>query len=138
MTAAEVRGLSGGAVRSKGVPLRRARGVGSGAPAAPVVVEERNRPLRVARMLAVAHEIVRLVDVGEFEDLADAARVLGFTRARITQLVDLTLLAPDIQEAVLFAEVSPGRDAVTERGLRSVVAAGSWRAQRAANPNFGV
>lgn len=124
-----VKGLSGGAVRSTAVPLRRRHAVGGDAPAAPVV-EERKRPLRVARMLAIAHEIVRLVDEGAFEDLADAARTLGFTRARVTQLVDLTLLAPDIQEALLLAEVPPGRDPVTERGLRAVAARGAWRGQR--------
>jgi hypothetical protein len=57
--------------------------------------------------------IVRLVDEGTFVDLADAARLLGFTRARITQLIDLTLLTPAIQEAVLFAEVVAGRDHIS-------------------------
>ena len=136
MIAAEVKGLSGGPVQSQGVRFR-CGGPQSGLRSPVPVVEERRRPLRVARMLAVAHEIVRLVDEGAFEDLADAARTLGFTRARITQIVDLTLLAPDIQEALLFAEVPPGRDAVTERAMRAVVAAGSWRAQRAAKSAAG-
>jgi hypothetical protein len=81
------------------------------------------RPLHVARMLALAHEIVRLIGDGTFADQADAARALGFTRARITQLVDLTLLAPEIQEEILFAEVRSGRDFVSERALRRI---GSW------------
>ena len=66
-----------------------------------------------------------------FADLADAARVLAFTRARVTQLVDLTLLAPDNQETLLLAGALPVRDAVTERGLRAVLASGCWRDQRA-------
>lgn len=97
-------------------------------PAAP-----RPRPLHVARMLALAHEIVRLVDEGTFADLADAARVLGFTRARITQLVDLTLLAPEIQERLLFAETANGRDEVSERHLRRLVRRSSWAEQRSAD-----
>jgi predicted XRE-type DNA-binding protein len=84
------------------------------------------RPLAVARMLALAHEIVRLIEDGTFDDQAHAARALGFTRARITQLVDLTLLAPEIQEEVLFAEVAKGRDTVSERRLRALVALRSW------------
>ena len=68
------------------------------------------RPLHVAWMLALAHDIVRHIAEGTFADQADAARALGFTRARITQLVDLTLLAPAIQEQILFEEVAVGRD----------------------------
>lgn len=111
---------------------RRGRSVGvSRVP----VVESRAatpRPLAVARMLALAHEIVRLVDEGRFADLADAARLLGFTRARITQLVDLTPLAPAIQEAVLFAEVGAGRDHTSGRRLRALVRMSDWRAQERA------
>ena len=88
------------------------------------------RPLAVARMLALAHEIVRLIDEGMFADQADAARVLGFTRARMTQLIDLTLLAPAIQEEVLFAEVVAGRDRASERALRALVRVADWREQR--------
>ncbi|MCC6645128.1 MAG: hypothetical protein IT374_06100 [Polyangiaceae bacterium] len=128
MTVPDVKGLSGAPCWSEGLPSARRGRAGD---VAATRIDERRRPLRVARMLAIAHEVVRLVDEGAFEDLADAARTLGFTRARITQIVDLTLLAPEIQEALLFAEVPPGRDPVTERGLREVVAAGSWRGQRA-------
>jgi hypothetical protein len=60
-------------------------------------------------MLALGHEIVRLVDEGLLKDLADAADLLGFTRARVTQIVDLTLLAPEIQEALLFGDGAQGR-----------------------------
>ena len=88
------------------------------------------RPLHVAWMLALAHDIVRHIAEGTFADQADAARALGFTRARITQLVDLTLLAPAIQEEILFEEVALGRDRVSGRHLRAVVAAPSWREQR--------
>jgi hypothetical protein len=80
-------------------------------------------------MLALGHEIVRLVDEGLLKDLADAAELLGFTRARVTQIVDLTLLAPDIQEALLFGDGGPGQ---AEHRLRAVVAAGDWAVQRAA------
>ena len=56
---------------------------------------------RVARMLALAHEIDRLIRAGELRDLADAARAMGLTRARVTQIANLLLLAPAIQEAIL-------------------------------------
>ncbi len=70
---------------------------------------------------------MRLVDEGLLKDLADAAELLGFTRARVTQIVDLTLLAPDIQEALLFGDECAGQ---AEHRLRAVVAAGDWGEQR--------
>jgi len=93
------------------------------------------RPLAVARMLAMAHEIVRLIDEGAFVDQADAACALGFTRARMSQIIDLTLLAPAIQEEILFAEVGAGRDPVTERGLRRVAATRLWAEQPRPTPS---
>lgn len=95
---------------------------------------KRSRPLRAARMLAMAHEIERLITEGAFADRADAARKLGFTRARISQLLDLTLLAPDLQERLLTMETAEGADPITEHRLRTVVAMTSWRGQREAWP----
>src|SRR5262245_32209472 len=58
---------------------------------------EAKRPLRVARMLALAHRCAALIASGAAPDRAELARRLGLSRARMTQLLDLTLLAPDIQ-----------------------------------------
>lgn len=91
---------------------------------------EPKRPLRVARMLALAHRMQAMLDSGEVEDQATLARRLGFSRARVTQLLALLLLAPDIQEEILFIMVPPGRDPVTEHGLREVVRATLWSEQR--------
>ena len=51
------------------------------------------RPARAAVMLALAHKIQDAIDGGILRDRAEAARRLGLTRARVTQLLDLTLLA---------------------------------------------
>lgn len=91
---------------------------------------EPKRPLRVARMLALAHRMQAMLDSGEVDDQATLARRLGFSRARVTQLLDLLLLAPDIQEEILFTQVPPGRDPVTEHGLREAVRASLWAEQR--------
>ena len=85
---------------------------------------------RVARHLSLAHEIDRHVRAGELDDLAHAARAFGLTRARVTQIVSLTLLAPTIQEEILaLPPVTVGRDAITERSLRSIVAEPAWGRQ---------
>lgn len=88
------------------------------------------RPARVAQMLAFAHGLQAAIDRAEFRDQAAAARHFQLTRARVTQLMNLTLLAPDIQEQVLFLEAVDGREPMSERDLRAVMAAGDWAAQR--------
>ncbi len=90
------------------------------------------RPARVARMLALAHRLEAAIERGEYADRAEVARVLGFTRARISQLLDLTLLAPDIQERVLALQALDGREPLAERALREVVRHEGWTEQRAA------
>jgi hypothetical protein len=88
------------------------------------------RPARVAVMLALAHQIQRKIDRGEIPDQAAAARRLELTRARLTQLLDLTLLGPDVQERVLALESVGGTEPLSERVLRPVARAPSWVEQR--------
>ena len=88
------------------------------------------RPSRLARMLAFAHGVEAAIHRGEYRDRAGAARKLGLTRARLTQLLDLALLAPDIQEQILFSEAVDGVEPFTERGLRAVVRERAWELQR--------
>lgn len=61
------------------------------------------------------------------------ARALGFSRARITQLMDLLLVAPDIQHEILHLEVPPGAQPISERALRATVLKSlDWGEQRRA------
>jgi len=89
------------------------------------------RPARVAVMLALAHKIAAAIDAGQLQDQADAARRLDLTRARVTQLLALLALAPDLQEHVLFLESVDGIEPLTERALRRTIRSWSWEAQRA-------
>ena len=89
------------------------------------------RVLRVVRMLALAHKIDTMIKAGEVRDLAEAARAIGVTRARVTQIANLLLLAPEIQEAILgLPPVTSGRDPISERALRRIVAEPEWNRQR--------
>jgi hypothetical protein len=90
------------------------------------------RPARVALMLALAHKVQEAIDAGKVADRADVARRLGFTRARITHLLDLLLLAPDLQDEVLGLVAVDGKEPMSERTIRAVAGAGSWFAQRRA------
>jgi len=68
---------------------------------------------------------------GDVRDYADLARFGHVSRARLSQIMDLLLLAPDIQEQILFIEpVVDGDDPVRERQLRGIVAVLDWRKQR--------
>ena len=90
------------------------------------------RPAKVAQQLALAHHLQAAIDRGAIADRADVARKLGLTRARVTQLLDLLLLAPDLQDAVLALEAVDGAEPMAERTLRAVAHAGTWAEQRAA------
>jgi hypothetical protein len=63
-------------------------------------------------------------------DRAEVARRFGLSRARVTQLLNLTLLAPDIQERVLALEAVDGLEPTSERALREVSCAVEWEEQR--------
>lgn len=98
---------------------------------APKVPEPVRKPARVARMLAFAHGLKRAVERGDYQDFAEAARQVGLTRGRVSQLMDLTLLAPAIQEEILFLERVDGIEPMTERRLREVVKHQGWEEQQA-------
>ncbi len=86
--------------------------------------------LRAARMLAVAHALSGMLDRGEAPSRDELARALGVSQARLSQLLDLLLLAPDIQEELVFMRAPPGADPIPERALRHVVRAAAWPEQR--------
>lgn len=90
------------------------------------------RPAKIAKMLALAHHLAAAIDRGVVADQATAARKLGISRGRMTQLLDLTLIAPDLQARILELEAVDGAEPLHERQLRAVVAAGMWPQQRAA------
>ena len=107
------------------------RGVRFDAAAPQPKPEPVRRPARVAQMLALAHKIQEAIDRGAVPDRATVARRLGFTRARVTQLLDLALLAPDIQERLLQLEAVDGKEPMSERALRGVLQRWRWQDQRA-------
>ena len=99
-------------------------------PSPPPTFEPVRRPARVARLLALAHHLQRAIDNGEIQDRAALARKYGITRARVTQLLNLTLLAPDIQEQVLALEAVDGLEPTSERALRELSLLVEWVEQR--------
>ena len=86
---------------------------------------------RVSRLMALAIRFEQLVRDGVVADYAELARLGHVSRARVTQVLNLLNLAPEIQEALLFLpRVERGKDPVTERELRAIVAVRGRRKQR--------
>ncbi|QNN25442.1 hypothetical protein HED60_14085 [Planctomycetales bacterium ZRK34] len=87
---------------------------------------------RISRLMALAIHFERLIQDGVVEDFADIARLGHVTRARVTQIMNLRLLAPDIQESLLdLPGTTTGRDPIRERQLRAITAESHWGKQRA-------
>jgi hypothetical protein len=68
---------------------------------------------------------------GEVTDFAELARLTMATRARMTQIMNLLLLAPDIQEEILYLpRSSGGHDPIREKAIRPIAAIPDFRKQR--------
>jgi len=99
------------------------------APAAPAV--EAGRVPRLSRLMALAIRFEKLVRDGTVRDYADLARLGNVSRARLTQIMNLLNLAPDIQEEILFLpRTDRGFDPIPERRVRAIAAVPDWRKQR--------
>jgi len=85
---------------------------------------------RVVELLQMALEWQLQLDAGEVETQAAIARREGITRARVTQIMALLRLAPEIREHILAMSETVGRPEISERSLRAVVALASPAEQR--------
>lgn len=86
---------------------------------------------RVSRWMALALRCENFLRQGHVASYAELARLGQVTHARISQIMNLLHLAPDIQEAILFLpRTQRGRDAVLLRDLQPIAAVLDWRRQR--------
>ena len=93
-------------------------------------IEPGNLP-RVSKLMALAIRFDGLVQRGEVRDYADLARLGYVTRARITQIMNLLNLSPDIQEKILLLpKTTKGREPIREKYLRAITAEPYWHRQR--------
>ena len=86
---------------------------------------------RISKLMALAIRLDGLIRDGAVTDQAELARLGHVTRSRLTQIMNLLWLAPDIQEEILFLPATErGRDAVTEKQLRPIAGVLDWGKQR--------
>jgi hypothetical protein len=83
--------------------------------------EAEKKPPKIVALIERAEEFRRLLDTGQVRNQAELARTFRLTRARVTQLLQLLDLHPDI---LAYAKgLPPGTPTkmVTERGLRPLL-----------------
>lgn len=86
---------------------------------------------RISRLMALAIRCADLIGRGEVADYAQLASLGHITRARMTQIMNLTNLAPDVQEEILFLpRTMKGRDPVGEQDIRPICLLADWKKQR--------
>jgi site-specific DNA recombinase len=89
------------------------------------------RMCRCARLLALALHFEELLIGGHVRDYAELALLGHVSRARITQIMNLLHLAPDLQEKLLFrVRTGRGRDPLHLARLLPIAALVDWTAQR--------
>ena len=81
---------------------------------------KRPKTPRVVELLRKALEWQDLLDSGEVPNRAAIAKREGLTRSRVTQVMGLLRLAPEIQEQVLGLPDMVRRPAVTEQALQPI------------------
>jgi hypothetical protein len=99
------------------------------APAPPI--REPGRVPRVSRLAALAIRFEGLVRSGAIASYAEIAALGHVTRARVSQILNLVNLAPDVLEAVLFLpRTERGRDAIKLAHLQPIALTPDWGKQR--------
>jgi hypothetical protein len=87
---------------------------------------------RISRLMALAIRLERLLLTGEVSDASELARLSHISQPRMTQILNLAQLAPDIQQELLFLpRVTSGTPDIHEKMLRPIVAEVDWAKQRA-------
>lgn len=98
---------------------------------APEPVAPAGRIPRVSKLMALAIRFDQLLFEGRVADQSELARLAHVTQPRMTQIMNLLHLAPDIQEEILhLPQIKVGKDLLIERDLRPITRLRDWREQR--------
>ncbi len=92
---------------------------------------EPGRVPRIARLMALAIRFEQLLRDGVVASYTELAALGHVTRPRVSQIMNLLQLAPDIQEDILFLpRTVRGRDLLQLRQLQPIAAVLDWQKQR--------
>ncbi len=97
----------------------------------PKPVRPKGRLPRITRYMALAIYYEGLIREGHIHDYAEIATLGHVTRARVTQIMNLRLLAADLQEQLLLlTRLERGRDTLCLRKFQAIALEPSWKQQR--------
>jgi hypothetical protein len=86
---------------------------------------------RITRYMALAIYYEDLIRQGHVHDYGEIATLGHVTRARVSQIMNLRLLAPEIQEELITRiRVIKGRDSLSLRQLQTIALDNEWKSQR--------
>ena len=86
---------------------------------------------RITRLLALAHRCHRLIQDGTIINQSELAHYGQISTTRMTQIMWMDNLAPDIQEEILFLpNTVKGRDPIKEADIRPIAKTLDWKQQR--------
>jgi hypothetical protein len=94
-------------------------------------VPSHGRVPRISRLMALAVHLDGLVAEGKVRSYRELAEIGQVSRARLSQILQLTHLAPDIQEQLLFLPPTRhGSDRIVESHVRPLARLVDWEAQK--------
>jgi hypothetical protein len=94
---------------------------------------------RITRLMALAIRCDELLRTGKVRDLEHLATIGNVSQPRISQILRLTMLAPDIQETLLFLpRLTEGKSEISEKSLRKITMLDDWNEQRKAWVTIGL
>ena len=97
----------------------------------PAPIPPAGRTPRLSKLMALAIHFGEMIARGQLADYATVARLGQVSRARLTQIMNLTLLAPDLQEELLhLPPVRRGREALKLARLQPLCREPDWQRQR--------
>lgn len=86
---------------------------------------------RITQVLALAIHLEDMIRRGEAKDYADIGRLTCLCRERVSQIMRLNYLAPDIQVEMLYLPpITAGRYPISEAAVRKIANLLSWADQR--------
>ncbi len=99
-------------------------------PEPPRALPLQDRLPKLTVLLVLGHAFEQLIARGLVKDYTAIGRITGLSRARVTQIANLTLLAPPIQEEILATDRSGRLHTIPERLFRSLLVHSDWSEQR--------
>jgi hypothetical protein len=86
---------------------------------------------RITRLMALAIHFDEMLRTGVVSDMIELAHRAKVSQPRMTQILALNLLAPEIQKALLeLPPQSKGKSNIHEKRLRSLTSINDWEIQR--------